>query len=210
MIHVVTAENRHVYHHALMEMHRQRRTLFIEQMHWRLDAPDGLEIDKFDAPDVTYLIESETPRSDVSASVRLLPTDRPHLLGEVFPHLCPNGVPSSASIWEVTRFCPSPDTPKGEARRRALAVMIAGILETGLLFGIERVTFVAGLALARQALSVGWTASPLGPTVRQGRDRITAIAAEIDVEGLRRVRVKNGLGVLPLTRFSPGETRRAA
>lgn len=210
MIHIVTAENRRLYHHALMEMHRQRRALFIDQLHWGLEAVDGLEIDRFDSPEVIYLIDSENPSHEVAASVRLLPTDRPHLMSEVFPHLCIEGVPRSPLIWEVTRFCPSPDTPKGLPRRRALAQMIAGIMETALLFGIERVTFVAGAALARHALAVGWNARPLGPTVRHGRDRITAIAAEIDAAGLRRVRLKQGLGDAPLVRFASAEQRRAA
>lgn len=209
MIHVVTAENRHLYRHALMEMHRQRRALFIDQLHWGLEAVDGLEIDQFDAEDVTYLLDADHTARAVSASVRLLPTDRPHLLSEVFSYLCPEGVPRSPRIWEVTRFCPSPDTPKGAPRRRALAQMIAGIMETALLFGVEQVTFVAGAALARHALQMGWEARPLGPTLRHGRDRITAIAAVIDAAGLRRVRLKQGLGEAPLVRFASGERRAA-
>lgn len=209
MIHIVNAENRHLFRPALMEMHRQRKAVFIDEMKWGLNAPEGIEIDQYDAEDTTYLIEIAEPHAPVLASVRLLPTDRPHLLGEVFPHLCPQGVPRAPTIWEVSRFCPAPDTPKGAPRRQLLALMIAGIMETALLFGVERVTFVASTPLARIALKVGWRASALGPTARAGRDRVTAIGADIDPEGLRSVRERNGLST-PVTRFTPGLSRLAA
>lgn len=209
MIYIVTAENRHLYRHALMEMHLQRKRLFVDEMKWALDATTGIEIDAYDAEDATYLIEAAAPRAPVAASVRLLPTHRPHLMSEVFSHLCPNGVPRSERIWEASRFCPAPETPKGEPRRALLAHMIAGIMETALLFGIERVTFVAGAALAPLALKVGWRAEALGPARRCGRERVTAIMAHIDAEGLRDVRARNGLAA-PVTRFTAGDVSQAA
>lgn len=204
MIHIVTEDNRHLFRHALMEMHRQRKTIFMDELRWGLEAPDGLEIDQFDAADAVYLIEADDPRGEISASARLLPTDRPHLLGEIFPHLCDGGVPTSPRIWEVSRFCPAPRTPRGTPRRAALARMIAGILETGLLFGLEEVTFVASAALAPLALKIGWQARRLGAGAGRGRERVHAIAASVSQESLRAVRVRNGL-TGPLTRYAaPG------
>lgn len=208
MIHIITAENRHLFRHALMEMHRQRKALFVDEMKWSLDAPEGLEIDAYDAPDTTYLIEADAPRAPVRASVRLLSTERAHLLSEVFPRLCANGAPRGANIWEASRFCPAPNAPR-EERRQLLALMIAGIMETGLLFGVDQVTFVASAALKPLALAAGWRVEALGPTLCHRRDRITAFAAEIDAAGLKRVRVKHGFDA-PLTRFMPGEMRQAA
>ncbi len=209
MIHIVTAENRQLFHHALIEMHRQRKILFIDELDWRLDDIAGVEIDAFDSPDAVYLIEANSPRSPVEGSVRLLPTDRPHLLGEVFAHLCCGPAPAGAHIWEATRFCPAPTTPKGAPRRALLGRMIAAIMETALLFGVERVTFVANAALAPLAKSAGWRASALGPAQRSGRDRLTAFVAEIDADGLRAVRTRNGIAA-PLTRYAPGHILAAA
>lgn len=208
MIHIITEENRHLFHHALVEMHRQRKSIFIDQLRWGLEAPQGLEIDQFDAIEAIYLVESQNAR-EVTGSVRLLRTDRPHMMSELFAHLCADGVPRSPRIWEVSRFCPSPDTPKGAPRQKTLARMIAGIMETGLLFGIERVTFVASAALAPLALSVGWDARPLGAAVRMGRERVHAIAAAITQDGLRAVRAHNDLDG-PLTRYAAASLARAA
>jgi acyl-homoserine lactone synthase len=209
MIHIVTAENRHLFRHALMQMHLQRKQVFIDELGWRLSAEAGIEIDDYDSEEAIYLLEADAPRAPVTASARLLRTDRPHLLSDRFAHLCAAAPPCGPGVWEATRFCPAPDTPKGAERHSMLGRMIAAIMETTLLFGIERVTFVASAALAPLAKNAGWTVAQLGPERRLGRERLTAMAADIDGPGLRRVRVRNGIGG-PLTRFMPGDLARAA
>jgi len=209
MIHIVTAENRHLFHHALMEMHRQRKVVFIDELGWPLESQADLEIDVYDSEEAIYLIEAEAPRAPVTASARLLRTDRPHLMREKFAHLCEADLPGGGTVWEATRFCPAPGTPNGAPRHGMLARMIAAIMETALLFGVEQVTFVASAALAPLAADAGWRARALGRAHGRGRARVTAFAAEIDVDGLRRVRERNGIR-MPLTRFSPGLSARAA
>lgn len=209
MIHIVTSENRRCYHHALMEMHRQRKRVFIDQMKWRLEESAGIEIDAYDCPEAIYLIEAASPRAAVTGSARLLRTDRPHLLGDHFHYLCEQPAPSGDNVWEATRFCPAPDAPDGLPRHELLARMIAAIMETALIFGVEQVTFVANAALAPLAAKAGWDAHPLGPAHRVGRDRLTAFVAAIDQRGLRRVRQRNGIKT-PVTCFFGGELTAAA
>ncbi len=209
MIHIITAENRRHYHHALMEMHRQRKRVFIDQMKWRLEESAGIEIDAYDCPEAIYLIEADAPRAPVTGSARLLPTDRPHLLGDHFHFLCDGAPPAGADVWEATRFCPAPETAPGQPRHDLLARMIAAIIETALIFGIEQVTFVSSAALTPLAAKAGWDAQPLGAARRVGRDRLTAFVAAIDQRGLRRVRERAGLGG-PVTRFLGGELIQAA
>jgi len=209
MIHIITAENRRHYHHALMEMHRQRKEVFIDQMKWRLEESAGIEIDAYDCPEAIYLIEAAAPRAQVTGSARLLATDRPHLLGDHFRFLCDGEPPAGGDVWEATRFCPAPDTAPGQPRHDLLARMIAGIMETALIFGIERVTFVANAALTPLAAKAGWDAQPLGAARRVGRDRLTAFVAAIDQRGLRRVRERNDIKT-PVTRFFGGELNAAA
>lgn len=216
MINIITADNRHLFHHALTEMHLQRKHLFIDRMRWQMESAGGLEIDNFDSEQAIYLVETASAVNDglqASASVlqsaRLLCTEKPHLLGDVFPQLCSAAVPRAANIWEATRFCPAPDTPKGDARRQLLFRMIGGILETGLLFGIEQVTFVASAALKPLAVRAGWDVEPLGPEMRLGRERLTAMIAQINSVGLARVRANHGF-IQPLTRYADADLRRAA
>lgn len=209
MIYIVSEENRRRFHHLLTEMHRQRKKVFIDKLNWRLEENAGLEIDAYDRADAIYLIEAGTPTSDVTISARLLPTVRAHLLSEQFPDLCEGRLPAGPHVWEATRFCPAPDTPAGAPRRDMLGRMIAGIMETALLFGIEQVTYVADAALAPMALKVGWDVRALGAPRGKGRDRIQAFVASIDGAGLKRVRETFSISA-PLVRFVPGELARAA
>ena len=87
--------------------------------------------------------------------------------------------------------------------------MIAGIMETALLFGIEQVTYVADAALAPMALKVGWDVRALGAPRGKGRNRIQAFVASIDGAGLKRVRQAFAISA-PLTRFVPADLARAA
>ncbi|UPT61517.1 MAG: hypothetical protein M0D54_13960 [Hyphomonadaceae bacterium JAD_PAG50586_4] len=208
MIQIITRENRGLFRHALTEMHTQRRKLFIDEMGWGLAEIAGLEIDQFDCEEAIYLIDmSESGR--VLQSARLLPTTLPHMLSEIFGHLCEAGPPVSNNIWEASRFCPAPDTPKGAPRRLLLGRMITAIMETGLLFGMENVTFVASAALAPLACTAGWRVTSLGPVVRTRRDRLAAFSAEIAADGLARVRARNQLSA-PLTRHADPGLKRAA
>jgi len=209
MIYIVSEENRRRFHHLLTEMHRQRKQVFIDKLKWPLEQSAGLEIDAYDSPDAVYLIEAGTQTSDVTMSARLLPTNRAHLLGEQFPELCEGKLPCGPNVWEATRFCPAPDTPAGAPRKEMLGRMIAGIMETAILFGIEQVTYIADAALAPMAEKVGWSVRALGSPRGKGRERIQAFVASIDDAGLKRVRNAFCIGA-PLTRFAPADLARAA
>ena len=193
MIHIVTRDNRRQYDHALQAMYAQRKALFIDELGWKLNEVLGSEIDEFDSEDALYLIEIDDEGA-VLQSARLLPTTSPTMLGEMFAKLCDEPAPVSPHIWEASRFCPAPNTPKGPPRRALLGRMIAAILETGLLFKMQEVTFVASAALRPLATSAGWRVRALGPVVRTKTDRLSAYAAAISEEGLAAVRARYALG----------------
>ena len=104
---------------ALRAMYRARKEVFVDLLKWDLPVLAGeFEIDQFDGEDAVYLI-SAAEDGEHFGSIRLLPTDRPHLLGSIFPHLCDGPPPSGADIWEITRGCLSP-------RLRAAASLYRG------------------------------------------------------------------------------------
>ena len=65
---------------------------------------------------------------------------------------------------------------------------------------VKRVTFSANTALLPISLACGWDAQRLGPTLPDGNDRLTAVSAAIDQEGLHRVRHRFGI-VGPVVQF---------
>jgi N-acyl-L-homoserine lactone synthetase len=193
MVFIVTAENRRWFEPDLQEMFQQRRRVFVEGLGWPLPLAGAMELDQYDADDVMYLLVKEDPGARLRASVRLLRTDRPHPLLDLFRGLCDAGVPQGPGVWEISRFCTNPELSSRRDRLALLWEIICASLETALLFDIERLTFVANRALRPLALHCGWEAAVLGATQPDRHDEVTAIAAEVTRAGLRRVRTRFGI-----------------
>lgn len=194
MVFLVNAENRHMFTHDLLEMHLQRRQVFVDTLGWPLPLAGEVESDQYDDDDgVIYLLVKDDLRGRVRASVRLLQTDRPHLLLDMFPGLCDGPVPRGPKVWEISRFCPCPTLVRRHDRLASLWQIICGCLEAALTCGIEQLTLVANKALRPLALNCGWEAVSLGATRRDGRDEVTAIGVHVTQAGLQRVRDRFGI-----------------
>lgn len=201
MILIINAENRSLFESELIEMHRQRKAVFVDKYGWNVPVSGDLEVDGYDDESTTYLIAKPASSGvEVSASARLLPTDRAHLMADLFVAACAGDVPSGPSIWEVSRFCVNPHIASRRKRVELLWEMACGVMETALLYGVEKVTFVANAALLPLAMECGWSAVRLGPTLPDGDDEITAVAASITPDGLRAARGRLGVHG-PVTRF---------
>lgn len=209
MIFIVNAENRSLFEPDLIEMHRQRKAVFVDDAGWSVPVVGDLEIDRYDRDDTTYLIAKTTADSaEVLASARLLPTTTPHLMSDLFLNLCLGAVPRGPAIWEVSRFCVNRRLRSRRTRLALLWEVACGVMETALLFGVEQITFVASSALLPLTLDCGWQAATLGPTLPDGDDAVTAVVATITPEGLRTARRRFGIAS-PVTRF-PVPARRVA
>ena len=100
------------FHQEIEEVFRQRYRAFVEILGW--DLPDAdherrLEIDQFDRADTVYLIVMHDGK--VVGASRMIPTMTPTLMSEVFPDLCPDGVPRDANTWEWSRAHVDPSAP---------------------------------------------------------------------------------------------------
>lgn len=201
MILIINAENRSLFESELIEMHRQRKAVFVDKYGWKVPVRGDMEVDSYDDESTTYLIAKRASSDlEVSASARLLPTVRSHLMADLFVTACAGNVPSGPAIWEVSRFCVNPRIASRRQRVQLLWEMACGVMETALLYGVEKVTFVANAALLPLALQCGWSAVRLGPTLPDGDDEITAVAASITPDGLRATRDRLGVHG-PVTRF---------
>jgi N-acyl-L-homoserine lactone synthetase len=163
MIHIVTPSNRHLYSHALDGMYRDRKRVFVDWLKWKVPVVNGIyEIDQFDTDDAIYLIELDPLTRKHLASIRLLPTTKPNLLGEVFPSLCEKTPPPRATdTWELTRFCVTPDVPKADVKR-LMNLMWTSVVEFAVANDIAHYTCVTHMALLSVILAAGWDTEPLG------------------------------------------------
>jgi len=187
MIHVIdnhlAAESRPL----LQSMFADRKRLFVDLFGW--DVPvvdDQYEMDQFDNADTIYLIVADEDGGH-AASIRLFPSTRPHMLGTIFPHLCPLGVPVGDTTWESTRLC-LPQRHGAERRRNLRNLLFSSMVDVALERGIERYTGVIPDTFRKEVLSLGWQAEPLGPAVRIPGGPIGAFLIHVDPDTPERLR----------------------
>lgn len=83
---------------------RYRHKVFIEKLGWNLMSQHGMELDQFDHAETFYMV-ARNELGEITGTARLLPTDRPYLLGEVFPQLMGGAAPPrDPFVWELSRF----------------------------------------------------------------------------------------------------------
>jgi N-acyl-L-homoserine lactone synthetase len=160
MVHVVDATNRPRFYAELDHMHRDRE--FVFGGHGAQSSPGSRrDIDRFDTTDAIYLLEADRRSRRHLASVRLVPSTRPHMLTTVLAHLCECGVPVANDIWEVSRFCVSPDVTPSEDQRMRSRLLLA-IAEFAILRGIRHYTCATPVRCLPGVMAAGWNAKPLG------------------------------------------------
>lgn len=194
MIFVVDAGNRGHFAADIAAMHCQRKVVFIDRAGWKVPVVADQEIDRYDLLEETvYLLAKEEPHGPLLASARLLTTTGPHLMQDLYSASHRAALPSGATVWEVSRYCPSPAIGGRRKRLGLLWEIICAVMELGLARGINQVIFAANRALLPLALECGWDAGPVGPTLSDGDDEVTAVAAAITPEGLSNVRGRHGV-----------------
>ena len=169
---------------ALRAMFAARKQVFIDKLQWDLPALDGrFELDQFDTPDARYLILLDPDDLRHRASARLLPTTAPHLLGDIYSHLCADGAPSGEGVWEISRFCLDPAQTPAECRD-ARNQLVTALADYALHHGIGEYVGVAEAGWYHTISKFGWTCRTLGPVHRDGACRILALSIAIDQDTL--------------------------
>jgi len=185
MIDLVLPEARFDFAAPLMQMHHDRKQVFVDRFGWELPARGSwLEVDEFDNDFAVYLL-ARSAEGGHDGSVRLLPSEQPHMLERLFSSLCPASVPRGPDIWEISRLVANPDNfAAGTAVLKVHRLLALALVEFALLNGISRYTLVAEPARIPALLSVGWTVTPLG------------LATEIDGMALQALQIEIHEGTL--------------
>lgn len=198
----IGAENRAAFAPHLDAMHRDRKTVFIDQLKWDLPVTDTLyEIDKYDHDDTVYLLVPAAGAPGHLGSVRLLPSTGPHLLGDKFAGLCAEGVPRGPDIFEITRMVTRPGLPRAAALRVRQHLSIA-IIEFALAEGIRQFTMMTHMAFLSNVIAVGWDCEPLGLPQTHDGVAIAALRVSVDQATLARLRQQYDI-TAPVLRRDP-------
>lgn len=200
MIQVVTAANSHLFENELGNYFRVRHEIFVVERGWSAVArPDGLEKDQFDNEDAIYILGIENRH--VYGGARLVPSTKPHLLSEVFPHLASvRGVPRDPGIYEWTRIFVTKDKREGGNAGRTAGTVICGMLEFCLEEGIHALSGVIDAWWLPRFHDMGWTVHPLGLPELVGKDHVLAVVMPIDQETLEKTRAFHAIEEAVLTR----------
>jgi acyl homoserine lactone synthase len=148
-----------------------RHKVFVENLGWDLNSPDGLEQDQFDRTDTVY-VAARDDEGEICGCARLLPTIRPYLLSEVFPQLL-NGMvpPSSPDVWELSRFATidfsSPDRSPLRQMSSDIAIgLLQAAIDCAAKHGAQRLITVSPLGIERLLRNAGFKAHRAGPPMR--------------------------------------------
>lgn len=173
---------------AMRSMFVARKQVFIDLLRWDLPVRDGLyEVDQFDDATAEYLILLDDDGRH-RASARLLRTDHPHILGDLYPFLCDGPVPTGPTTREITRFCLDLHQSAKE-RRLARNQLVTALARHAVDRGITDYTGVAELNWLTQILRFGWQCVPLGAPRRIEGQMLASLHIRIDgctLDGLRR------------------------
>jgi acyl homoserine lactone synthase len=145
-----------------------RTKVFVETLGWDLKTRNGEELDQFDRPDTMYVV-SEDDDGHVNGCARLLPTNHPYLLGEVFPELLQGQeIPCTSDVWELSRFA-SVDFNKRTtsalsqfSSEVAIALLQASIA-TAIEQGAKRLITVSPIGIERLLKRAGFHCHRAGP-----------------------------------------------
>lgn len=166
---------------VLEAMFEARKRVFVDLLKWDVPVLDSkYEVDQFDTPDATYLIVAGE-RGRHWASARLLRTDQPHILGQLFPYLCDGPAPSGDATREITRFCIDPRLAR-ENRRLARNRLVTALVEHAIAHKITDYTAVANVSWFRQIEAFGWNCQALGPHREVGGELLVALHIRIDAD----------------------------
>lgn len=179
MLHIVGEAARERAGSVMRSMFAARKQVFVDLLKWDVPVVDGrFEIDQFDDAHAVYLVLTD-PAGRHRASTRLLPTMRPHILGDLYPALCAGPVPRGPDTLEITRFCLDRGLTAAD-RRRARDSLVSAIADFALANGIRCYTGVAEIGWLQQILAFGWRCRPLGLPIRHGSALLGALAIDID------------------------------
>lgn len=177
MLHLVKGVDHPGQASLVASMLADRKRVFVDLLGWDVPHNGTIERDEFDHDDSEYLIFARG--DDHIASVRLLRTDRRHLLGSVFPELCEGEVPGGPDIREISRFCISP-RHRGEVRLQARRLLATALTEYALLNGLSAYTAVAHVSRMSNLFATGWRIRSLGLPDMGADHPAAALMIEID------------------------------
>lgn len=180
-------------------MYQLRYETFHERLGWDVHTADGMEFDGFDDVEQVHYILAKGVDGQVDACWRLLPTQGPYMLKDVFPDLLQGlPAPQAADVWELSRFAlATARLPRGEDAGnpqigfgQLSAELIREAGRFAVAHGISRYVTVTTAAIERMLKHSGLNIHRLARPQKIGNVLTVACFIEVDGAGLEIFGVK--------------------
>ena len=168
MIQTISPSRAKFFQHLLHSMYCDRRAQFKDRLQWSAVKSNacGEERDEYDDVRPTYIVY-EGPTGVHAGSLRLMPTLGPTMIFDHFSDLLEGSELPSASTWECTRFCLSPNLSGVSPKVVSTALMLAACRHC-LQKDIHKILAVFDPRMIRIYRTVGWAPEVLQMSVSQG------------------------------------------
>lgn len=177
-------------------MYRLRARVFKDRLDWDVSVAGGMEMDRYDAQEATYLLLLTDDRQ-ILGHVRFLPSTGPNMLANTFPDLLDGAaVPAAEDIVESSRFCIDSEIAERNGSNglaMATPALFALMLEWGLMHDQRYVATVTDAIVERILRRCGWPLERLGGVHKLGNSRALAGLLPVTEGHLAAVRASGGL-----------------
>lgn len=204
MYFIISSDELDAYPHLSQQMFRLRARVFRDQLGW-VDTPGDEERDVYDDCGPCYIMHTDDTGETLYAAARLMPTNGPTLLADVFGETLPDIEFDSPFVWEITRLAVDDAKIRRDGRGAERRTILRNMLLAGMEFGVaHRIdSFLANFDDARlrmwrslgAAFDVIGTSHAFSTTVHLGL--IESTPAALDRLRARRSITEPVLGALP-------------
>lgn len=192
------------------EIFRLRKKVFADQLNWDVPVRGELEIDAYDALDASYLVWCSDDRRTLYGCVRLMCTEGPTLLHDVFgaTHDFSDDLVAQ-DIWEGTRMCVDDDAIARDfpemAQGHSFRLLLLALCEAALDHGISRLVSNFEPSMSRIYRRAGLAYELHGKANGYGLRPVCCASFEVTSDVLKAMRAKMGVD-LPIYRTSKTAT----
>ncbi|UVS82806.1 GNAT family N-acetyltransferase (plasmid) [Burkholderia glumae] len=208
MLHFSSGTGAELSPEMMYRLAKYRHAVFIRKLGWPLPSDDELETDSFDHADTLYVVAHD--RSGVvNGCARLLPTNAPYLLGDIFPGLMGGAMlPCAPDVWELSRFAIS--APSGQTISAAQAwentrSLMAEIVRVAMARGARKLIAFSVLGNERLLRRMGVNVQRAAPPQMIDERPTLPFWIEIDRRTLKALDIGRTPGWLPRRAHRAGE-----
>lgn len=191
-----------------------RKKVFADQLNWEVPVDGELEYDAYDTLDASYLVWCSSDRKTLYGCVRLMSTEKPTLLHDVFgaTHGFSDAL-KAPDVWEGTRMCVDEealarDMPEIDAGR-AFRMLLLALCEAALHHGIAKLVSNFEPMMSRVYRKAGLSYELLGKAGGYGLRPVCCATFDVSKSVLAGMRTAMQSD-FPLFRTTPTTTRLVA